>query len=87
MTKPVHASSAISPAMEKIDVNTASDTVFPVAAKGLYVGTGGNVVLKAPNSGYVTYKNVPSGGYIDGYISEVRSLANGTTAGDLIADF
>lgn len=88
MTNPVHASSAISPAREKIAVNLGADTTFPIPAKGIYVGTGGSVVVRAPDSAAdVTYKNVASGGYIDGYIEIVRSTANGTTALDLIADF
>lgn len=88
MTQPVHASSAVSPAREKIAVNLGADTTFPIPAKGIYIGTGGNVVVRAPDSAVdVTYMNVPSGGYIDGYIDVVRSAANGTTAADIIADF
>ena len=87
MGKAVYGGSAISPANEKIAVNLGADTVFGAAAKGIYVGTGGTVVVRAPGSAAdVTYKNVPNGGYIDGYIEIVRSTANGTTAADLIAD-
>lgn len=88
MVSPIHETSAVSPAKEKIAVNLAADTTFPIPAKGLYVGTGGDVVLRAPGSSAdVTYKNVPSGGYIDGYIHIVRGTAGGTSALHLIADF
>lgn len=80
--------SAISPAQEKIAVSLAGDTTFGTPAKGLYVGTGGTVIVRAPGSAAdVTYTNVPNGGYIDGLIAIVRSTANGTTASALIADF
>jgi hypothetical protein len=80
--------SAISPANEKIAVSLASDQTFPIPAKGLYVGTGGTVIVRAPGSSAdVSYVNVPNGGYIDGLITIVRSSANGTTASNLVADF
>lgn len=80
--------SAISPSQEKIAVSLAADTTFAVPAKGLYVGTGGTVIVRAAGSAAdVSYLNVPNAGYIDGWISIVRSTANGTTALNLIADF
>ena len=80
--------SAISPAQEKIAVSLAADTTFAVPAKGLYVGTGGTVIVRAAGSAVdVSYLNVPNGGYIDGLISIVRSTANGTTASNIVADF
>ena len=88
MGKIINPTTAINPANEKVAVDLANDTTFPVPAKGIYAGTGGSVVVRAPGSvDYVTYKNVPNGGYIDGWIEIVRSTANGTTAADLIADF
>ena len=80
--------SAISPSHEKIAVSLAADTAFGAPAKGLYVGTGGTVIVRAPGSATdVTYKNVPNAGYVDGWIAIVRSTVNGTTAADIVADF
>ena len=88
MGKTINPNTAITPANEKVAVNLGADTTFPVPAKGIYVGTGGTVIVQAPGSATtVTYKNVPNGGYIDGWIETVKSTANGTTAADLIADF
>ena len=88
MGKNINPRSGSAPAEEKIAVSLASDTTFPIAAKALYVGTGGTVVARAPNSAAdVTYKNVASGQVLDGYFEIVRSTANGTTAADIIAEF
>lgn len=63
-----------------------SDTIpLDPLPKGIYVGTGGNVTIKAIGSpAPVTYKNLASGSYI-----AVRArfvLATGTTASDMIAE-
>lgn len=88
MGKIINPNTAITPANEKVAINLGADTTFVVPAKGIYVGTGGTVIVRAPGSAAdVTYKNVPSGGYIDGWIEILRSTGNGTTALDLIADF
>lgn len=88
MGKKIWPSDGVSPANEKVAVNLGGDTTFAVPAKGIYVGTGGTLIVRAPGSDAdVTYRNVPNGGYIDGYIEIVRSTANGTTASNLIADF
>lgn len=82
------ARTSTSPAEEKIAVNLATDVVFPAWCRGIYVGVGGTVIARAPGStAFVTYQNVPNGGYLDGYFAEVKSTANGTTASGLIADF
>lgn len=57
---------------------------LPVVPKAIYVGTGGDVVLRGIGSSTdVTFKNVPSGGEIMVRASHVR--ATGTTASDLVA--
>tara|TARA_R110000868_G_scaffold32613_1_gene118683 strand:- start:1301 stop:1573 length:273 start_codon:yes stop_codon:yes gene_type:complete len=56
-----------------------------IIPKGIYVGTGGDVVLRGvEGTGDVTYKNLPSASYIAVQASHVR--ATGTTASDMIAE-
>jgi len=58
---------------------------LPVIAKGIYVGSGGDVVLRGVNGqSDVTYKNLPDASYISVMASYVR--ATGTTAANLIAE-
>jgi hypothetical protein len=63
-----------------------SDTdPLPEVPKGIFVGTGGDVVLRGANgSADVTYKNLGDGSYIAVRASHVR--ATGTTAANLIAE-
>lgn len=77
--------SASSPARETFAI-TPSDTVaISPVPKGIYVGTGGAVVLRSVDSpADVTYKNLGDGSFI-----AVRALyvrATGTTATDLVAE-
>lgn len=65
---------------------TPSDSVNYTtgAARGLYVGTAGNVVLLAAQTGgAVTYSNVPAGMVIP--LWHTRVNATGTTASNLVA--
>lgn len=50
--------------------------------KTLYVGTGGDVKVRAAGGGEVTFKNMPDGGSINLRIDKVYST--GTTASDLV---
>jgi hypothetical protein len=62
-----------------------SDTnLLPFAAMHIYVGTGGDVRLLTMNGDDVTYKNKPSGTYID--IVAQKIFDTGTTAKDLLID-
>ena len=64
---------------------TPSDTVdLPVTARGLFVGTAGNVaVIGAGDSLPVTFKNVANGTVLP--LCVKRVLATGTTATDIVA--
>lgn len=66
---------------------TPHDTnALPNIPRGIFVGTGGDVVLRAVDSQVdVTYKNLSDGAYIAVAVSHVR--ATGTTAADLIAEY
>jgi hypothetical protein len=63
---------------------TPSDTVnFAETCRGLWVGTGGNVVCVRPNGTAVTFVNVP-----DGYLLPViakRVNTTSTTASNIVA--
>lgn len=63
-----------------------SDTdPLPVLPKGIYVGVGGDVVLRGADSTTdVTYRNLPDASYLNVRASFVR--ATGTTATSLIAE-
>lgn len=60
------------------DVNELSDVT-----KALYIGTGGDIVLR-PQQGTsdVTFRNLQSGSILDVRVSAVR--ATGTTAADIV---
>lgn len=58
---------------------------LPAIPKGIYVGTGGDVVLRGLDGTMdVTYRNLPDASYIAVRAQFVR--ATGTTATDLIAE-
>jgi len=77
------ADSPLAPALDCFEVTPSDGKDLPMVTKALYVGTGGDVVLRAAKSGTdVTFRNVPSG-----YILDVRTLAvraTGTTAADIV---
>lgn len=58
---------------------------LPQVVKGIYVGTGGTVVLRGVGGASdVTYRNLPDASYIGVRASHVR--ATGTTATDLVGE-
>ena len=63
-----------------------SDAVpLPRPTKAIYVGTGGAVTLRGVDGAAdVTYRNVPSGSYLEVCAAFVR--ATGTTASDLVGE-
>ena len=61
------------------------DVDLPLLPSAIYVGVGGDVVLRAADSATdVTYRNVPAGAYLTVRAQIVRSA--GTTANDLVAE-
>lgn len=51
--------------------------------KAIFVGTGGDVVLRAvESSGDVTFRNIASGSILDVRVSAIR--ATGTSAADIV---
>lgn len=57
-----------------------SDDLKPVA-RGLYIGTGGDVSVEFVGGGSFTFKNVPDGTQIPAWVKRVN--ATGTTASDI----
>jgi hypothetical protein len=64
-------------------VTPHDSTILPTIPEALYVGTGGNIVLRGVDgTADVTFQNVPAGAVLDVRASHVR--ATGTTAGAII---
>jgi hypothetical protein len=63
---------------------TPHDTVeFERATKAIYVGTGGDLVLRPVNgTADVTFRNLPAGFILDVRVRAIR--VTGTTAADLV---
>lgn len=78
-----YADSPLAPALDCFAV-TPSDTMeLPKVTKALYIGEGGDVVLRtAKGSADVTFRNLPSGSTLDVRVRAVR--ATGTTAASLV---
>ncbi len=75
--------SPIAPAQDCFNIIPDDNGELAKVTKALYIGTGGDVVVRASRADTdVVFRNVPSGYILDIRASAVR--ANGTTATDLI---
>jgi len=75
--------SLIAPAREAFPITPDDAANIPRATKAVYVGSGGNIVLRAVGSDAdVVFRNVAAGSVLAVRLSAVR--ATGTTANDLI---
>jgi hypothetical protein len=75
--------SLIAPAREAFAIAPSDNAEFPRATKALYVGTGGDVVLRAVGSDTdVVLRNVVAGSVLAIRLRAVR--ASGTTAANLV---
>ncbi len=80
-----YSDSELSPARAPYAITPHDTDELPIIPKGIYVGTGGDVVLRGIEADTdVIYRNLPSASYIAVRASHVR--ATGTTATDLIAE-
>lgn len=71
------------PAADCFSITPADNVDLTTFTKALYVGTGGDVVVRAINSdSYVTFKNVIGGSILDIRVKSIN--ATGTTALDLV---
>lgn len=75
--------SLIAPARNCFPVTPNNTAELVVVPKAIFVGTGGNLVIRAIDSSQdVTFVNVASGSILDIRVSAVRQT--GTTAGNII---
>jgi hypothetical protein len=82
---PSHSDSAEGPARNPFAIVPSDTAELPVIPKGIYVGSGGDVVLRGmTGSADVTYRNLADGSYIAVRARYVR--ATGTTASSLIGE-
>lgn len=80
----LQADNASSPSRAPFAVVPNDTDPLPLVPKALYIGTGGDVVLRgAGGSSDVVFRNVASGQVIDVRASYVR--ATGTSAADIVA--
>ena len=77
------ADSLMAPASNCFAIIPDDATDLVEVTKALYVGTGGDVVLRAVDAaGDTTFRNLQDGSTLDVRVSAVR--ATGTTAGDMV---
>lgn len=69
----------------KVDASVGDVTFETALPRGLYVGTGGNLEIVGLDGVAEVFRNVPDGSYWGFACKGV--LADGTTAGDIIAVF
>ncbi|MGE4409805.1 MAG: hypothetical protein AB7D33_04445 [Sphingobium sp.] len=79
------ADSQATPSRAPYSIVPHDDDELPFIPKGIYVGTGGDVVLRGVEGAQdVVYRNLPDASYIAVCAHYVR--ATGTTASDLVAE-
>lgn len=75
--------SVISPARKCFPIIPSDTAELPVVVKAIYVGTGGDLAVKAADdSQFVILRNMP-----DGFIIDIRAVAvraTGTSAADIV---
>jgi hypothetical protein len=60
-------------------------TELPTEVRGLYIGTGGDLVVQGIGTDTtVTYKNLPDASYV--FVQASKVMATGTTASDIIGE-
>lgn len=71
------------PSPEPFAVTPSNSTNFGTESRYLYVGVGGDVVIVTRGGTAITYKGVPTGGYV--WASCIRVNSTSTTATDIVA--
>lgn len=78
------AQSAMTPSENPYAVAPDDDSDLPAIPKAIYVGQGGDIVLRGRDSSQnVTFTAVPAGTQLQ--VRPRRILATGTTAGNIVA--
>jgi hypothetical protein len=80
----LYADSVTAPATRAVAVAPSDSDPLPFVPKGLYVATGGTIVLRgSQDTADSTWKNVPNGAVLPIRASHVR--ATGTSASGILA--
>ncbi|WP_404479910.1 hypothetical protein [Novosphingobium sp. BL-52-GroH] len=80
-----HADAAFAPSRAPFAIVPSDSQALALVPKGIYVGTGGDVVLRGVDgTADVTYRNLPDASYVAVRAAFVR--ATGTTASDLVGE-
>jgi hypothetical protein len=80
-----YADSEQAPSRAPFAITPHDSNILPTIPKGIYVGTGGDLVLRGvAGSTDVTYRNLPDASYVNVRAAYVR--ATGTTAANLIGE-
>lgn len=75
----------LAPSRRAYAVTPSDSETLPLLPRGLYIGTGGDVVVRPIEADAdVTYKNLPDASYVAVQVLYVR--ATGTTASNIIAE-
>lgn len=76
------AQGAQDPAIDAFTINPSDSTDFTTFAKGIYVGTAGNITLITLLGTTQLFSNVPAGTVLP--VQAKRVLLTGTTAGNMV---
>ncbi len=77
------ADSLIAPPREAFPITPQNSVALPAATKAIYVGTGGDITLRAVGSANdVLIRNVPGGTVLAIRVAAIQ--ATGTTAADIV---
>lgn len=76
-----HVDQPAFPALEQFAITKSDSTTFDPPTRGLYVGTGGSLVVTDPYGTDVTYANVPDAAMLPIAVKKVKAA---TTASDIV---
>lgn len=82
-TPNTNVENASTPAVYAGAVTTSDSVNLSSIARGLYIGTGGNVAAVMPDDSVVVFSNVPTGMILP--VRAKRVNATNTTASDIVA--
>ena len=71
------------PASRAVVVSPSDTMNLPYVARGIYVGTSGNIAILTFGGDSIVFQNVQSGSIIP--VSTIRVLATNTTASNIVA--
>lgn len=85
MTLQLETNSTSGPVRQAFAIVPSDATALSTTLRGVYIGSGGNLVLRARNSDAdVTYLNLPDASYVT--VDPIYVRATGTTAAGLVGE-